>query len=303
MRLSANLPHRFWQEIITSATYLYNRTPRASNNWMSPYEAFYTYVFDKEEVSGPRKPLLHHLRAYGCKAYVKIKSKGDPDYPGKLRKFDPRAHIGFLVGYQSTNIYKIWVPHKKKVIAARDVIFDEKEVWDGRPLQRTPVDIQELDEAIEVVEVEQAEETEDIQLAEDSELDLTTLVNNPDDGEVILDTDHEMDDPDAEKHAELADDEWAQNQLPTPEPSLHEAFLAAANLAHIPIGPNQQMTLKQGSMGSSGGSPAHITADSAESEGVGIGAKQLFSSANPSSSNSIQNPIPNLISTPYSNSR
>ena len=56
MRLSTNLPHKLWREIIAAATYLYNRTPRASNNWKSPYELFHTYVFDKEEVSGLRKP-------------------------------------------------------------------------------------------------------------------------------------------------------------------------------------------------------------------------------------------------------
>ena len=53
MKLSAHLPYKFWREIIAAATYLYNRTPQASNNWLSPYEAFHTYVFEKEEVSGP----------------------------------------------------------------------------------------------------------------------------------------------------------------------------------------------------------------------------------------------------------
>ena len=75
MRLSANLPHKLWREIVAAATYLYNRTPRVSLDWKSPYEAFYTYVWDKEEVSGPQKPQLHHLRAYGCKCYVLIKPK------------------------------------------------------------------------------------------------------------------------------------------------------------------------------------------------------------------------------------
>ena len=32
MRLSANLPHKLWREIVSTATYLYNRTPRASND-------------------------------------------------------------------------------------------------------------------------------------------------------------------------------------------------------------------------------------------------------------------------------
>lgn len=137
MRLSANLPHKLWREIVSTATYLYNRTPRASNDWMSPYETFHRYVFDKEEVSGPRKPLLHHLRAYGCKAYVLIKSKGDAEYRHKRRKLDAKAHIGFLVGYESINIYRIWVPHKKKVVSVRDLLFNEDEIWDGMPLQRT----------------------------------------------------------------------------------------------------------------------------------------------------------------------
>ncbi len=84
MRLSGRLPHALWREIVASATYLYNRTPRYSLDWKSLYEAFYEYVIKNEGVTGPRKPVLSHLRAFGCKAYTLIKSKGDPDYPGRL---------------------------------------------------------------------------------------------------------------------------------------------------------------------------------------------------------------------------
>ena len=77
MRLSVNLPQKLWKEIVATAIYLYNQTPQASTNWISPYETIHTYVFEKEEVSGSCKPRLHHLRAYGCKAYVFIKSKSD----------------------------------------------------------------------------------------------------------------------------------------------------------------------------------------------------------------------------------
>ena len=134
MLLSANLPHKLWRKIVSTATYLYNQTPRTLNDWKSLYEAFHSYVFDKEEVSGPQKPHLHHLRAFGCKMYILIKSKGDPQYRQKRRKLDAKAHIGFLVGYKSTNIYRIWVPHKKKVVSVRDVIFNKDEVWDGVPI-------------------------------------------------------------------------------------------------------------------------------------------------------------------------
>jgi hypothetical protein len=36
----------------------------------------------------------------------------------------------YLVGYDSTNIYRVWVPTKDKVISTRDVTFDESETYD-----------------------------------------------------------------------------------------------------------------------------------------------------------------------------
>ena len=40
-------------------------------------------------------------------------------------KLDPRAYIGYLVGYDSTNIFRIWIPSFKKVIRTRDVKFND----------------------------------------------------------------------------------------------------------------------------------------------------------------------------------
>lgn len=34
----------------------------------------------------------------------------------RLHKLDPKAFIGYLVGYESTNIYRIWNPMLNKVI-------------------------------------------------------------------------------------------------------------------------------------------------------------------------------------------
>jgi hypothetical protein len=50
----------------------------------------------------------------------------------RLSKLDPRAHIGYLVGYNSTNIYRIWILYKGIVISTRDVIFDKKTFFDGK---------------------------------------------------------------------------------------------------------------------------------------------------------------------------
>ncbi len=230
MRLSANLPQKLWREIVSTATYLYNRTSRASNDWKSPYKAFHSYVFDKEEVFGSRKPHLHHLRAFGCKTYVLIKSKGDPQYRQKRRKLDAKAHIGFFVGYESTNINRIWVPNKKRVVSVRDVIFNEDEVWDGLPLQRKADEIKELDEAIQVIELPQADKLEDIQLSEDLEVE-SEITHQTDHQEEDLEADNIAVENDTDKLAEEEDQEWAQNQYPTPDSSVLEAFLA--NLASM----------------------------------------------------------------------
>ena len=74
-----------------------------------------------------RKPLLSHLKVYGCCAYTMTEDAQEKK--NCLRKLDSRAYIGWLVGCQSTNIFRIWIPEKgldQRVISTRDVIFDEK---------------------------------------------------------------------------------------------------------------------------------------------------------------------------------
>jgi len=42
--------------------------------------------------------------------------------------------IRYLVGYNSTNIFRVWIPHQGKVISIRDVIFDEDTFFDKKDL-------------------------------------------------------------------------------------------------------------------------------------------------------------------------
>ena len=54
-----------------------------------------------------------------------------------------------MVGYQATNIYRIWLLMKKTVISTRDVIFDENETFNGN-IESLRDDIRDLDlESIE----------------------------------------------------------------------------------------------------------------------------------------------------------
>ena len=50
----------------------------------------------------------------------------------RLSKLDPRAYIGYLVGYNSTNIYRIQILYKGIIISTRDVIFDEKTFFNSK---------------------------------------------------------------------------------------------------------------------------------------------------------------------------
>jgi len=65
------------------------------------------------------EPRIAYLHAFGSRAYA-LNYHLD-----KLNRLEPRVHIGYLVGYESTNIFRIWIPHLSRVISARDVTFDE----------------------------------------------------------------------------------------------------------------------------------------------------------------------------------
>jgi hypothetical protein len=119
-----------WPEVVRATVYLHNRTPNYRNNWKSPYEALYTRIgFQNGTAVSARKPNLAHLKVYGCKAFAMT----DDTQLGRFRlqRLDPKAWIGYLVGYRSSNIFRIWVPSLGKVISTRDVVFDESTFFNG----------------------------------------------------------------------------------------------------------------------------------------------------------------------------
>jgi hypothetical protein len=119
MKNTANLPEILWPEILTCAAYLLNRSPTKSLNWETPMG----YL---ERLSGNQdsQPSLNHLVPYGCRAYSFIKKQP------KLDRLEPRAHIGYLVGYVSTNVFRIWILSQKTVVETRDVVFDITKRYD-----------------------------------------------------------------------------------------------------------------------------------------------------------------------------
>lgn len=222
-RITANLPHDLWREIISAAVYLKNRTPRDSNGWKTPYELFYL-----------KQPYLSHLKAYGCRAYAmtsraQLKRK-------KLRKLDPRAHIGYLVGYDSTNIFRVWVPHKGKVILTRDVIFDEDTFFDGKCTEKELID--SIDELVEKVAVPPSQLNNQTILEEDEpvfESGNHGEGQDDDEGEMVPDDDREEDRDD---QADKEDYELAramEEAFRTPPPTEPDQEQDAALSVFLPV--------------------------------------------------------------------
>ena len=140
-RLSAQLPKTLANELALTAVYLLNRTPTESLDWKTPYQV----------VRGI-KPTLAHLNAIGAKALfrnVKV-PRGD--------KLESKAITGWLVGYDGTNIFRVWVPSAKQVIRTRDVVFMSGERYE--PTQSGVLDL-ETRRAIQVLDIESDEEYED----------------------------------------------------------------------------------------------------------------------------------------------
>ena len=125
-----------------AAAYLVNRILTKRLAWKSPAECLrnalgHTII----------KPDISHLRVYGCKAYAYI--------PEEVRereahhKLAPRARIGYLIGYESTNIYRIWFPQLGQVRPEKNVAFNELIFFNPKELEEPLVDIIILMESAE----------------------------------------------------------------------------------------------------------------------------------------------------------
>ena len=49
----------------------------------------------------------------------------------RLQRFNFKVWISYLIGYDSTNMYKIWNPIRNEIFRTRDVVFNEKECFNG----------------------------------------------------------------------------------------------------------------------------------------------------------------------------
>jgi hypothetical protein len=115
------MPAEFWGEAVVTAVYLQNRLPTKSLTGRTPYEAWHG-----------RKPVVNHLRVFGCRAFVK--------QLGHVDKLADRSHAGVFIGYaEGPKAYRILDPAARQLCTARDIVFDEASGWDWTETTGAPL--------------------------------------------------------------------------------------------------------------------------------------------------------------------
>ena len=102
----ADLPRSFWGYALQTAVYILNRVPSKSVD-VTPYEIWYN-----------KKPILSHIKVWGCPAYVK-RTMSD--------KLEAKSNKCLFVGYPKETIeYYFYNPLEQKVFVSKHAIFLEK---------------------------------------------------------------------------------------------------------------------------------------------------------------------------------
>jgi Reverse transcriptase (RNA-dependent DNA polymerase) len=115
MMLAAGLPEKMWAEAVVTAAYIINRIPTKTTNGKTPFELFNGYA-----------PTIMHMRVFGCAAYTHVpKAKQGGKMAARSRKL-------YLVGYDSTNVYRVWDPDTGNVMCRRDVVFNEEDLFNKK---------------------------------------------------------------------------------------------------------------------------------------------------------------------------
>lgn len=109
LMFQANVPKRFWSDAVVTACYLINRTPTLVLQGKSPFEVLNKY-----------KPVLSHLKVFGCLCYVMV--------PGELRnKLEARSSKAMFIGYSTSQKgYKCYDEDTRRVMISREVKFVEE---------------------------------------------------------------------------------------------------------------------------------------------------------------------------------
>ena len=121
---TAKLPKYLWGEAVSTAVYLYNRTPHSQLQFKTPYQALYD-----------TKPDITNIKVFRSIAYYKNKATG-------LKKLDPRAKKAILLGF-GNNLYRLYDIDSKRLTWARDVKILENQFYNFNTSKETNLEVDE----------------------------------------------------------------------------------------------------------------------------------------------------------------
>jgi hypothetical protein len=102
---AAGAPLHLWADTILAANLIFIRLASSAINGITPFEAWYGH-----------KATIAHIRKWGCKVYRHIHKK-----TGR-KKFHKKSMLGYLVGYEKGDFYRIYHPISKAFKISRDTM-------------------------------------------------------------------------------------------------------------------------------------------------------------------------------------
>ena len=110
MLIEKGLPTFLWDEAVSHATYIRNRSPTKALKGKTPYEAW----------TG-KKPDVSHFREFGCDVWVLDEDKNRSKLAPKLKKM---VFVGFVEGSKAV---RYWDKKMRNIKVSRNVAFNENE--------------------------------------------------------------------------------------------------------------------------------------------------------------------------------
>ncbi|KAK2680471.1 Ribonuclease H superfamily, partial [Fusarium oxysporum f. sp. vasinfectum] len=200
-----------------------------STGWKTPFQQLHQWLQSKNRDSGyestSSQPDVTHLKAYGCRAYP-MTGKALRNTQKKDLKTEAHAETGYLVGYDSSNIFRIWIPERSEVRRVRDVTFNEKVFFDPKDHPNNPNSVSTRRQQLQLqlpqhIESDTDEEIDQIRSADET---LPEIIVNTQGLQLTSSSDHTSQEPDEEPdQGHDAYDAYPSPQLTTssapPEPA------------------------------------------------------------------------------------
>ncbi len=136
MRIKTNLSINMWSKVFKSVDYLNNRILRRALTWKTFFEVLI------EEKSN-----LTHLQSYECRTYF-LKN-----IIFKKNRLKSRVFIDYFVKYDFTNIFRIWISSRMRIVRIKDVLFDKTLFYDLAKLDSRHLLIINVKKTLEIIEI------------------------------------------------------------------------------------------------------------------------------------------------------